>query len=285
MAFVQFNLLTENYDRATLAPPWDTKRETRHKYDYSAEQIIAFAAEREKRQEPFALWAGHGNDPFYMQLDTIRGVLDAAPTMAKALVFPEMERTDEAMRYAVQSHLIPIAQLCRKHGTAKVILRNKNIFWNASCYLDLWRETLLQGEYRDIFVPSMEETNGRTQAISLSGRMGLWLTGHFDHLSARAVTDNANFSRFWEWSSQQNLSHLMRSLTLRASLGADQFLVNVYQGDPRDLATFYRMLDKGVIAVPEPSDLLSVSDVCLGMTLARRRFSETRKERSQYQSL
>ena len=272
--FVQFNLFTEDYDREILDPPWNTKRETRHKYNWTAEQIIAWAAERETRQEPFALWAGHGNDPFYMQLSTIEGILKAAPTMAKALVFPEMERTDAAMEYAVRTHIIPIAGLCRKHGTAKLVLRNKNIFWNASCYLDLWRETLLGGEYCDIFVPSMEETNGRTQAISLSGRMGLWLCGFFDHLSARAVTDNANFSRFWEWSSQQNLSHLARSLALRASLGADMFLVNVYQGDPRDLATFYQMLDNGAIAVPERADLLSVADLCLGMKAPSASFLE-----------
>ena len=263
--FIQFNLFTEDYDRDILDAPWDTTRETRHKYNFTAEQIIAFAAEREARKEPFALWAGHGNDPFYMRLSTIEGILKAAPTTARALVFPEMERTDEAMEYAVRTHLIPVAKLCRKHGAAKVVLRCKNIFWNASCYLDLWRETLLGGEYADIFVPSMEETNGRTQAISLSGRMGLWLCGHFDRISARAVTDNANFSRFWEWSSQQRLSHLLRSMVLRSSLGADMFLVNIHQGDPRDLTPLYRMLEKGVIAIPEREDLLSVADVCLGM--------------------
>jgi hypothetical protein len=79
------------------------------------------------------------------------------------------------------------------------------------------------------------------------------------------VTDNANFSRLWEWSSQQQLSHLVRSLALRASLGADRFLVNIYQGDPRDMTPFYRMLEKGVIAVPDRADLMSVADVCLGM--------------------
>lgn len=263
--FAQFNLLTENFNRDVLAPPWNTKRETRHKYNFSAEEIIEFAAERERLKQPFVLWAGHGNDPFYMQLSTIEGILKAAPTMAVGLVFPEMERTDEAMRYAVQTHIIPIAELCRKHGTCKLTLRNKNIFWNASCYLDLWRETLLEGQYEDIFVPSMEETNGRTQAISLSGRMGLWLCGKFDHVSARAVTDNVNFSRLWEWGSQQQLSHLLRSLSLRASLGADIFLVNIYQGDPRQLSTFYRMVDKGVIAIPEREDLMSICDTCLGM--------------------
>ncbi len=263
--FVQFNLLTEDYDRDILKAPWNTTRETRHKYDKTAKQIVAFAKEREELGEPFALWAGHGNDPFYMQLSTIEAILEAAPTTCQALVFPEMERTDDAMQYAVRTHIVPIAELCRKHGTAKIVLRNKNIFFNASCYLDLWREILLGGKYSDIFIPSMEETNGRTQAISLSGRMGLWLTGHFDRISGRAVTDNANFSRFWEWGAQQNLSHLMRSMVLRTSLGADTLLVNTYQGDPRTLAPLYRMLEKGVIAVPERDGLLSVADLCLGM--------------------
>lgn len=263
--FVQFNLFTEKYDRSSLAAPWDTTRETRHKYNFTAEEIIAFAREREERGEPFALWAGHGNDPFYMRLSTIEGILKAAPTTCRALVFPEMERTDEAMEYAVRTHILPIAKLCRQHGTAKIVLRNKNIFWNGSCYLDLWREILLEGDYRDVFIPSMEETNDRTQALSLSGRMGLWLCGHFDQITGRAVTDNANFSRFWEWGAQQNLSHLMRSMVLRSSLGADMLLVNLYQGDPRSLAPLYQMLDKGVIAVPEREDLLSVADVCLGM--------------------
>ena len=263
--FVQFNLLTEDYDRDILEAPWNKQRETRHKYDKTAEEIVAFAKEREERGEPFALWAGHGNDPFYMRLSTIEAILIAAPTTCRALVFPEMERTDEAMQYAVRTHIVPIAELCRKHGTAKIVLRNKNIFFNASCYLDLWREILLGGEYSDIFIPSMEETNGRTQAISLSGRMGLWLTGHFDRISGRAVTDNANFSRFWEWGAQQNLSHLMRSMVLRTSLGADTLLVNIYQGDPRSLAPLYRMLEKGVIAIPEREELLSVADLCLGM--------------------
>ena len=263
--FVQFNLFTENYDRDILEGEWKTKRETRHKYRDTAEEIIAFAAEREAKKEPFALWAGHGNDPFYLRLSTIEGLLKAAPTTARALVFPEMERTDDAMAYAVRSHLLPVAGLCQEHGVARVVLRNKNIFWNGSCYLDLWRDSLLGGEYRSVFVPSMEETNGRTQDVSLSGRMGLWLTGKFDRISGRAVTDNANFCRFWEWGAQQKQHHLVRSMALRAALGADLFLVNIYQGDERDMAPLYRMLEKGVIAIPNREELLSVSDVCLGM--------------------
>ena len=103
-----------------LGAGWDRKRERRHKYNYSADQIVAFAREREQAGEAFALWAGHGNDPFYMQLATIRRILDAAPTTLVALVFPEMTSTNEAMAYAVERHIIPVAELCRKHGRAKV---------------------------------------------------------------------------------------------------------------------------------------------------------------------
>lgn len=263
--FSLFTLFTEDYDRDTLEGVWKTKRESRHKYNFTQKQIIDYCAEREAKNEPFAVWAGHGNDPFYMQLSTIEGMIKAAPTTLKALVFPEMERTDADMAYAVREHIIPIARMCREQGTTKVVLRCKNIFWNASYKLDLWGPTLLGGEFKDIFIPSMEETNGRTQALSLSGRTGLWLAGYFDHISARAVTDSACYSRLWEYGAQQNQSHLLRAMALGATLGSDTFLVNIYQGDQRDLAPFYRMLEKGVLSIPKREDLLSVNEVCLGM--------------------
>jgi hypothetical protein len=185
--------------------------------------------------------------------------------MCKALVYPEMTIVSTDMDYAIRSHIIPVIELCKKHGTAKVVLRNKGGFWNANCYLDLWREILIGGKYKDVIIPSMEETNGRNQAVTLSARMGLWLSGNFDRVAARAVTDNANFSRFWEWGGQQKQSHLIRSMVLGASLGSDMFLVNIYQGDERDMTPFYRMIEKGVIAIPDREELLSLSDFCLGM--------------------
>ncbi|MDA3927180.1 MAG: hypothetical protein PF904_21110 [Kiritimatiellae bacterium] len=272
--FSLFTLFTEDFDRSTLEGIWKKKRESRHKYNFTAKEIIGYCAEREKRKEPFSVWAGHGNDPFYMQLSTIEGMIKVAPTMLKALVFSEMERTDEDMAYAVQQHILPIADMCRKQRTTKIILRCKNVFWNASYRLKLWGPTLLGGKYSDIFIPSMEETNGRTQALSLSGRTGLWLAGYFDYVSTRVVTDNACYSRLWEYGAQQTQSHLLRALVLGASLGSDTFLVNIYQGDQRDLAPFYRMIEKGVIAIPDPESLLSVNEVCLGMRQPSGRFLE-----------
>ena len=272
--FSLFTLFTEDYDRSTLKGIWRKKRESRHKYNFTAKQIIDYCVEREARKEPFALWAGHGNDPFYMQLSTIEGMIKAAPTMLKALVFPEMENTGDDMAYAVREHILPIADMCRKQGVTKIVLRCKNIFWNASYRLNLWGPTLLGGKYSDIFIPSMEETNGRTQALSLSGRTGLWLAGYFDNISTRVVTDNACYSRLWEYGAQQTQSHLLRALVLGASLGSDTFLVNIYQGDQRDLAPFYRMLEKGVIAIPDRKDLLSVNELSLGMRKPSQNFLE-----------
>ncbi len=265
VTFAAYYTRSEDYDRSLLPGGWPTKVDHRRSYSFSAEEIIAFAQERESRKEPFGLWAGHGHDAFIIQLPTLEKVLKTAPTMLKALVYAELERLDTDMQYAMETHLIPLAKLCREQGTTKIVLRNKNVFWNASIYEGFWRERLLNGEYGDVFVPSMEETNCRTQAISLSGRQGLWLLGKFDTLSSRAVTDNANFGRFWEWGAQQFQTHHVRKMALQASLGADLFLVNIYQGDERDVAPFYQMVDKGVIAIPGPQDILSLSEVCLGM--------------------
>jgi hypothetical protein len=160
--------------------------------------------------------------------------------------------------------------------TGKSAQENRELFPKKEGYqnAEFVQFNLLSGKYHDVIIPSMEETNGRTQAISLSGRMGLWLTGKFDRISGRAVTDNANFSRFWEWGAQQHQHHLVRSMALRAALGADIFLVNVYQGDPRDMSPFYRMIEKGVIAIPARDELLSVSPLCLGMRDPSPRFLE-----------
>ena len=263
--FSDYRLMTEDFDRSSLGKGWDKKRETRHKYNYTADQIVDYARKQEEAKRPFALWAGHGNDPFYMQLSTIKRVCEAAPTTLTALIYPEMTQTNEAMVYGIRKQLLPVAELCRKHGKAKLILRNKSVFWNANCYLDFWRKILLDSDYADVIVPSMEETNDRCQSVSLAGTVGLWLAGSFDRVSARAVTDNANFCRFWEWSSQQLHSHLLRAMVLRASLGADRFLMNSYQGDPNQLSVLYKMLDKGIVAIPQRDQLLSLSPVCIGM--------------------
>jgi lambda-carrageenase len=155
--------------------------------------------------------------------------------------------------------------MCRKHGGKKILLRNKNIYWNGTVYLDAWRGTFLEGKYPDIFVPSMEETNCRTQEFSLTGRVGLWMTEHFTQTSARVVADNVIFNRYWEWGYQNHRSHFLRSLAYQSSLGSDIFHINLQLGRYEQLSPLFELLERGAILIPKREEILSISDLCLGM--------------------
>lgn len=240
----------------------------RQRYDLSADQIVSFVRDWEARGIDFVLGAGH-NDSVYMPLSTFERVLQAGPKHFWGFEFSELVETSKRMHQIAEQVVLPVAEMCRKYGK-KITFRNKDIFWNGTCYLPFWRRILLDPKYRDVFIPDMEETNCRTQELSLAGRLGLWMAGVFDRWGCRAETDNACFDRMWEWGAQQVLSHLLRHLVSRASFGASVFFNSIHQGPfsvalVQQLFPFYDMLEKGIIYVPQPDELLSVSDVCLGM--------------------
>lgn len=119
-------------------------------------------------------------------------------------------------------------------------------------------------------IPALEETNCRTQELSLAGRIGLWQVGVCDHWTSRAVTDNACFDRMWEWSSQQVLSTYLRHLIMRAAYGSDIFSIDIHQGPMTEalrsqLLTFYNLMNKGIIPVPEKDEILSISGIWMGI--------------------
>jgi hypothetical protein len=47
------------------------KKDKRGKYQDSREDIVQMARDYEAQGQPFTFWAGHGNDPFYIQIETI----------------------------------------------------------------------------------------------------------------------------------------------------------------------------------------------------------------------
>lgn len=253
-----------SYEVLTEKIPPDWPRDSRMSYDLSREQIIDFASDMESRGHNFAMWAGHGGS-FYMTLETLEGVLKAAPKTCKAFVFAEMWPKNPPIVKLIEERMRPLAELCLAHGRKRIVLRNQRLFWNAFCYLEHWKNLIFDPRYKDIFVPAMEETHCRTQDMSLSARVGLWLAGGFEHHAGRAVQDNATFSRLWEWSCQEIPHHHLRTMALHAALGADMFLVNLPREQMKAFSVFLQVLDKGLVKIPRREELLSVNPVSIGM--------------------
>lgn len=227
VAFSANRWFTDNRDRSALPHGWAKKRDQRMTYSLTREEIVGYAARMESLGVRFMMTAGHGNDPLFMGLDTIEAILRAAPRTCDGFIFPEMERTDEGMKWIVDNHIRPICDLCLKYGKKKLVLRSKHAFWSGNAYMPLWREVIMSRKYKDILVPAMEETNERAPDLSLSGRLGLYLTGYCEQWAARAVRDNLSFNRYFEWGTGMVGSHFLRALVYRASLGADMFLIQL----------------------------------------------------------
>ena len=266
LRFISGRTLSQKYDRQNEL--WNRAIDRRRRYDLTADEIVAVAREMELRGEDFVIWAGHGH-AVHFPLSTFQRIFEAAPKHLFGFEFAEMEGVDPEMQEVVRKILLPVAELCQRYGK-RIILRSKNIYWNGTCYLPFLREVVLNPDCSDVFIPALEETNCRTQELSLAGRVGLWQTGIFDRWACRMVTDNANFDRMWEWGGQQVPVHHLRHLVSRASMGADFFFNSVHQGPFTEkvydrITPFYDMVEKGIVYIPKREDLLSISSVALSM--------------------
>jgi hypothetical protein len=262
---------TENRDEL-----WCKSMDQRRPYNLSADEIENLIKEKEAAGKDFVIWAGHGS-AMHFPLSTFERIIRAAPKHLKGFIFAEMTSVNEHMQEVVTKIILPLAELCKQNNKV-IILRNKNIFWNGACYLPFWKKILFNERYGGVFIPGLEETNSRTQELSLAGRIGLWQMGYFDHWLGRVTTDNVNSDRMFEWGGQQVIHHHVRNLVSSASQGADVFyntldITDLSFGTQKDtsvlykqLVPFYEMIDKGIIHIPERTELLSVSDVALGMT-------------------
>jgi lambda-carrageenase len=255
---------------------WCKSMDQRRLYNLSADEIVNLIKVKEAAGKDFVIWAGHGS-AMHFPLSTFERIIRAAPKHLQGFIFAEMTSVNEHMQEVVTKIILPLAELCKQNNKV-IILRNKNIFWNGACYLPFWKKILFNEQYGGVFIPGLEETNSRTQELSLAGRIGLWQMGYFDHWLGRVTTDNVNSDRMFEWGGQQVINHHLRNLVSSASQGADVFYNTLditdlsfeTQKDTsvlyKQLVPFYEMIDKGIIHIPERTELLSVSDVALGMT-------------------
>lgn len=249
---------------------WCRDRSAFSNYDLTADQIVSQVEKWEASGLDFVLQASH-TTAMHMSPSTFERVLKAAPKHLWGFELSEPgEQLNEREREIVEKIILPLAEQCSINGRKKILLRTKNIFWNGNVYKPFWQKVLMNPRYRDIIVPCLEETNSRSQDLSLAGRLGLWQSGVFDSWACRAETDNACFNRSFEWSSQQIFSHHLRNMVSCAAQGSDVYFNGIHQGPfsatlETQLFPFYDMLKKGIVFIPHREELASLSGVAIGM--------------------
>lgn len=247
----------EDWNRDTMSNvTYRDKRDGRRQYILTEQEVLDDIFPN-FGTNGIAYWGGHGNDPYFYSTTTTKQVIDEAAGRQTVLVYPEFHDEGEDAEYVLNNLFYNLADY-GKDKNLHLYIRSKNVFWQTSPYLPEWSR-LLSGEFAEVFVPSMEETSDKTMDMSISGRMGMWLSGAVDAWGTRAIHDNASYDRLRQHSDQSLDNHFVRQLILAASSGATYFDNNLKP------EIFSKLLASGVIFVPERSDLVSLSPVHLSM--------------------
>ncbi|NIJ44852.1 hypothetical protein FHR24_001291 [Wenyingzhuangia heitensis] len=236
------------------------KKDKRGKYQDSREDIVNMARTYEKQGQPFTFWAGHGNDPFYIQIETLEQILEVAPTTCRGFVYAEMDNVDDPrVVHFVKEYIPRLAKAIRKHKKAKLYFRYKNTFWALTNKLPLWQELFFSKKYNDILAPASEDTSSRTQDINLSGRVGMFVAGYIDDFAMRLVDDNPTSWRPLSPGGQRSFSPYLRQGVMMAAYGAKHGVIidnNFTKG--AGLNILFGLMKSGALPMVKKEDILSI---------------------------
>lgn len=252
----------ENWDRSRMPnEKYKKRRDRRKKYTYSQNQVVDHISNWYQNKPGIAYWGGHGNDPYMYQLSTTKRILNKAKGKKTVLIFPELEDHSEDFAWVMDDLFYPLADYS-KSKNANIFVRTKHNFWQANIYLPMWKKAL-DGNYANIFVPSMEETTDKAMDISVASRSGLWTSGAFNHWGTRAVPDNPSYDRSRQFSHQRLPNHFLRHMVYHIASGATY--INNFAVDQQYMSFLWELIGKGALFVPKPNEILSYSPVHLSM--------------------
>lgn len=254
----------EGTDRAHLVQKLGKialKKDARGKYQDSRQDIVAMAKDFEAKGQPFTFWAGHGNDPFYVQIETLEEVLKVAPKTCYGFVYAEMDKVDDPrVIHFVKEYLPRLAKAIRKNNRAKLYFRYKNMFWAATSHLPLWKEMFFSGKYNDILVPASEDTSNRIQDLNLAGRVGMFSGGYVDDFAMRLIDDNPTSWRPLSPGGQNSISPYLRQGVMMAAYGARHgVIINNNFTKGHGLNVLFALMKSGTLPIVEKEDILSIS--------------------------
>ncbi|MCL7754600.1 hypothetical protein [Polaribacter sp. Z022] len=236
------------------------KKDKRGKYQDSREDIIQMAKDYEAKGQPFTFWAGHGNDPFYIQIETLEEILRVAPTTCYGFVYAEMDKVDDPrVIHFVKEYMPRLAKAIRKNNRAKLYFRYKNMFWAATSHLPLWKEMFFSGKYSDFLAPASEDTSNRIQDLNLAGRVGMFAGGYINDFTMRLIDDNPTSWRPLTPGGQNSVSPYLRQGVMMAAYGARYgVLFNGGFVEEPGLNILFAMMKSGVLPIVEKENIQSI---------------------------
>ena len=253
----------ESTDRTHLAQKIGKialKKDKRGKYKTSREEIIEMARKNEAQGQPFTFWAGHGNDPFYIQIETLEEILRVAPTTCYGFIYAEMDKVDDPrVQHFIKEYLPRLAKAIRKNNRAKLYFRYKNMFWAATSHLPLWKEMFFSGKYNDFLVPASEDTSNRTQDLNLAGRAGMFAGGYVNDFAIRLIDDNPTSWRPLTPGGQNSVSPYLRQGVMMAAYGARYGVVSTSKFvEKPGLNILFALMKSGVLPIVEKENIQSI---------------------------
>ena len=261
----------EKWDRSGMASEkYRDRRDRRKQYIGTSDRIVALLTSSLEGHPGVAYWGGHGNDPYMISLATQKKIIDAAKGKKVVTIYPELEDPSEDFAFVLNDLLYPLAAYC-KGRNAKMFIRSKHLFWQTAVYEPMWSR-FLDGEFSDVFVPSMEETTDKTMELSLAARMGLWASGVVDDWGARCSRDNTSFDRLRQHSHQMLPNHFLRQQIYSIASGARY--LNNFPVDQEYMSVLWSLIAKGALYVPKCEEIVSFSPVHVSMTRPDKHFAD-----------
>ncbi|MFY0601277.1 MAG: PQQ-like beta-propeller repeat protein [Cyclobacteriaceae bacterium] len=254
----------ENWDRSNMGnATYAAKRDGRRTYDWTQQESLDFFHPQYEDELGVSFWGGHGTDPYIFSRPTVEKIIDYGYQQGKEtnVTYPELESHDADAQWMLNDLIYPLAEHARGKNTT-LYIRTKHTFWNSIIYKPLWSR-LVSGEFSDIFIPSMEETNTKMVDISIASRVGIWMSGAVDQWGSRCARDNTSYDRLREVSHQMLPNHFLRQTIYHLAYGASN--QNNFAVDQRYFSIVYEMINKGVLYVPKREEIVSISPVHLSM--------------------
>lgn len=256
----------EDWDRAEIENEvYRNKRDGRMKYILTQQQVLeAYASCYQGDPEGVVYWGGHGNDPYFYSVDTKKKLFDMGGDSVMTIqIYPEMGDYTSDFDYVLDDLFYRLAEYIRDSSlTGKFYIRSKSPFWQSGAYLPGWSR-VRSGEFADIFIPALEETGDKSHDISVAGRMGIWASGATESWGARCARDNASYFGTRKRCDQNLPSNFLRHMIYNIACGAQY--INNFTVDQTYMSLLWELIAKGVLYVPERSELLNISPVHLSM--------------------